>query len=301
MNKLHALEAYCLACEKQSFAAAARELGISAAMVGRYIKQLEEELGCLLVMRNTRKVSITEAGENYYKQISPILKKLHAVDQAMSEYNQEPKGRLSISTSVELGSQYFSGLIANYRELYPQVFLDFHLSNDPLDLLDNKIDLVFRIAPELPDSSYIVQSIAKTKLALWASDSYVEENGQPESLEALKKHQLLFFNHSIRGDHWLFLDKEEIKKIKLPWAWQSNNGRLLNEAAAEGQGIIQAPFYSVKSYVESGQLIEILPEFTIKPLTVFALYPHRCELSLKVKTFIDMAKSYFAKHHSEQF
>ncbi|MCW8876286.1 MAG: LysR family transcriptional regulator [Kangiellaceae bacterium] len=293
MNKLHALEAFCLVCDKKNFASAARQLNISATMVGRYVKNLESELGCLLLMRNTRKVTITEAGQKYYSQVKPLLKKLNLLDQSMVEYNEQPKGKLVISTSVEFGGQYFAPLMQIYRAKYPEVRLDIQLTNSPIDLLDENVDLVFRIAPELPDSSYIARSISKTRLALWASPEYLSLNGTPHSLDDLHNHQLLFFSHSVRSDQWIFKVKKEIKKSKFPWAYQSNNGRLLNEAAANSQGIIQAPYYSVREYVENKQLVELLPLFSINSLGIYALYPHRCELSINVKTFIEEAQQHF--------
>ena len=88
----------------------------------------------------------------------------------------------------------------------------------------------------------------------------------------------------------------EIKSQKFRWAWRANNGRLLNEAAAAGQGIIQAPSYSVKDYALAKRLTEVLPEHSINELTVYAVYPHRYELSTKIKAFVEMAKDYFEKH-----
>ena len=292
MNKLHALEAFCLVCEKLSFSLAAKELNMSATMIGRYVKQLEQELGCLLLMRNTRQVVITEAGLNYQAQVKPLLKKLNSIDQSMAKYNAQPRGKLTVSTSVEFGGLYFAPLIGKYRARYPDVHLDIQLNNAPINLLDEKVDLVFRIAPELPDSSYIAQSIAPTRLTLWVSPKYLSSNGTPQSIEDLRQHQLLFFSHSIRSDQWIFKVNNEIKKFKLPWKYQSNNGRLLNEAAADSQGIIQAPFYSVKRFVENKQLVEIMPQYSVDPLGIYAIYPHRCELSLLVKTFIDETKDY---------
>ena len=118
-------------------------MNVSPTMVSRYIKQLEQELGCLLLKRNTRKVFLTEAGERYKQQITPLLKRLTSVEQQMQEYHFEPQGRLTISTSIEFGGQYLAPLVGTFHQKYPQVELDFDLCNKPLDLLDDNIDLVF--------------------------------------------------------------------------------------------------------------------------------------------------------------
>lgn len=287
------MRAFCLVADLQSFSSAASEMGISTTMVSRYVKQLEQHLGCLLLKRNTRKVFLTPAGDQYRAHIKPLLKKLTLVENQMSHLSDAPSGKLAVSTTLELGAQYFAPLIAQYRQAYPQVLLDINLSNSPIDLFDTDVDLAFRVAPALPNASHIAQSVANSKLSLWVSPQYLAVNGTPTTIAELAEHQLMFFAHNIRKEQWLFEYQGQRQTIKLPWAWTSNNGRLLNEAAASGQGIIQAPSYSVNQYVEQGDLIELMPEYSIKELSISAVYPHRYQLSNRVSSFVEMAKKYF--------
>ncbi len=296
MNKIEAMKAFCLTAEYLNFSQAAKEMDVSTTMVSRYVKQLEQELGCLLLKRNTRKVFITEAGEQYRNSIKPILKKLHLVDNQMRQLKSEPSGELKISTTAEFGGQYLAPLIALYREQYPQVKLNIRIDNVPIDLFDDKTDLTFRVAPSLTNASYIAQKVGQSRLTLWASPEYLTQCGYPESLDDLAQHQLLFFNHSLRKEQWIFNENSERRLVKFNWAWTSNSGKLLNEAAANGQGIIQAPSYSVARYVNNKSLIEVLPEYAVNNLQVSAMYPHRYELSARVKTFVELAKIYFAEH-----
>jgi len=293
MNKIEAMRAFCLVADHYSFSAAAQTMNLSNTMVSRHVKQLEQHLGCLLLKRNTRKVYLTDAGKQYRQHIKPILKKLDLIEHQMHEFNVKAVGKLNISTSLEFGGQYLAPLIELYRKKHPKVALNLTLSNTPVDLFNSEIDLVFRIAPNLPNASHIAQSICTSTLSLWASPDYLSTAGTPNNPEQLREHKLLFFNHSIRKDHWLFNKSNQMIAMKLPWDWTSNNGRLLNEAAANGQGIIQAPKYSVAPYVSKGDLIEIMPEFSIKNLTISAVYPHRSELSSNIKYFVEMAKNYF--------
>jgi DNA-binding transcriptional LysR family regulator len=293
MNKIEAMQAFCLVAEHHSFSLAAKKMTISATMVSRYVKQLEQSLGCLLLKRNTRKVFLTDAGDQYLLQVKPLLKKLNQIENQMHEFHTEPSGKLTISTSIEFGGQYMAPLIASYRLEYPKVALNFMLSNTPVDLFNSDTDLVFRVAPLLPNASHIAQEVCTSTLSFWANPDYLKKFGTPESPEQLSDHKLLFFNHSIRNDHWLFRISNETRAIKLPWDWASNNGRLLNEAAAQGHGIIQAPSYSVANYVKEGRLVEVMSEFKIDNLTISAIYPHRYELSNRVKTFVEMAKVHF--------
>lgn len=293
MNKLEAMRAFSLVCESSSFAEAANKMSVSATMMGKYIKSLENDLNCLLIKRNTRHISITEAGRCYLKEIEPLLSKLSQIELKMSRFNQTPQGRLTLSSSIEFGGQYLAPIIALYRQKYPDVSLEIDLSNQPSDLVSHEIDLAFRIAPSLPNASYIAIPICSSTLALWASPEYLSNCGLPREINDLFQHELLFFSHSIRQDEWLFQIGNEQSSVKLPWAWRTNNGRLLNEAAAKGHGIIQAPSYSVREYVQRGELIEIMPEHSIKKLTVSAVYSHSSDLSIALKSFIELAKTYF--------
>jgi len=285
-----------LVCENQSFVAAANTLDVSPTMISRYIKQLEQEYGCLLFTRNTRKVFLTEAGEQYRNHITTILEKLKLAEREIAEYNDIPQGKLTISASIEFGGIYLAPLIKKYREKFPHVQLQINLTNTPVDLLESGTDLVFRVAPTLSDSNLIAQPICFTRLALWASQKYLSKNGLPKNITELKDHQLLFFSHSVRKNQWIFSIDDQHQTVKLPWAWSSNNGRLLNEAAAAGQGIIQAPNYSVDSYVRKKQLVEVMPELSVEQLSISAVYPHRYDLSSRIKTFVEMAKQYFSSN-----
>ena len=293
MNKFTAIHVFCLVCQHQSFAQAAKALTMSPAMVGRYIKQLEQELGTLLVKRTTRHLSITEAGQAYYQQVSGILTQLETAEQQIAGFGTKPQGKLRVSSSIEFGGQYLAPIIVRYRQLYPEVALSFNLTNEPVDITQRQEDLVFRVAPKLADASLKTVPIASSKLALWASSEYLHQHPGITTVDDLNQHQLLFFEHSLRTDQWLFSVNGAIEQRTLPWTWKTNNGRLLNEAASLHQGIIQAPSYSVASYVEAGLLQEVLPQFSINTLAISAIYQHSAQYSLPIKTFIEVAKQHF--------
>lgn len=296
MNKVEFMQAFCLVAEYRSFSKASIELGVSATMVSRYIKQLEKQLGCLLLKRNTRKVYVTDAGHYYLQQIKPVLKKLDVIEQSMHNLNDEPTGQLTISASLEFGGQYLAPLIKQYRAQCPKVQLNLNLTNEPIDLFSTEVELAFRVAPMLPNASHIAQEVCNSRLALWASNEYLAQYGSPNNIEDLHNHELLFFAHSIRKDQWIFSKNNKLETKRFDWAWASNNGRLLNEAASGHQGIIQAPAYSVAKYVNQGLLQEVLPEHSINDLAISAVYPHRYELSNRVKSFVELAKLYFKQH-----
>lgn len=297
MNQVEAMKAFCAVYQAGTFAKASQQLNTSTTMISRYVKQLEDHLGCLLLKRNTRQVNVTAAGETYYEKASDILAELVKSDSLMQQFAKEPAGRLAISSSIEFGGQYLAEPIAQFSQLYPKVSLDLQLSNEPVDIWQENIDLALRVAPKLSSASFIARPIASSRLSLWASEYYLQLNGLPTEPEQLSQHQLLFFSHSLRQEQWIFSatkhSSNEVIERKLPWSFKSNNGRLLNEMAAIGHGIIQAPFYSVASYVQAGQLVEIMPEYAIENLAISAVYPHNSRYSLALKMFVEFISDYF--------
>lgn len=299
-NKIEAMKAYCLVCQHRSFTKAAVELNLSATMISRYIKQLEDSLGCLLIKRTTRSFAITEAGKEYYKSITPLLTQLAngltAINDGMEKYQQQPHGSLRVSSSIEFGGQYLAPLIARFKRQFPAVNLSFNLTNEPVDLINDEADLVLRVAPQLANASLIAIPVCYSRLSLWASPDYLSAGTVPNNLEELAEHQLLFFEHSLRRHQWIFNQGGEQVEKKYQWAWSTNNGRLLNEAASQGQGIIQAPSYSVAKYVAEGTMEEVMPEYAVQPLTISAVYQHSAEYSKSIKSFVELAKAYFSEN-----
>ena len=293
MNQIEAIKAFCALCQQGSFSAAAKALNTSTTMVSRYVKQLENELGCLLVKRNTRQVHVTQAGRHYLTEVAPIMNSFENLQKQMQQYNSQPQGRLTISSSIEFGGQYLSPVIASYSKKYPEVDMEVTLTNQPVDIWNDDVDVALRVAPALPEASFIAQPICYSKLATWASPEYLSRNGIPLSLDDLARHRLLFFSHSIRSNTWIFDQAGKRIEQSFNWTWRSNNGRLLNESAAIGDGIIQAPSYSVAEYVANGRLVEILPELSISRLAISAVYPHSYEYSSSIKALVTELKAYF--------
>ena len=296
MNKFEAIKAFCALCHQGSFVGAAQVLNTSSTMISRYVKHLEKELGCLLVKRNTRQVHITQAGRHYLASIEPLLASFEQVHHQMQQYNDVPQGKLTISSSIEFGGQYLAPVIAQYTKNYPEVDVDVRLSNQPVDIWHDDIDVALRVAPSLPEASFIAQPICHSRLALWASPSYLSAHGKPRKLADLKQYRLLFFSHSVRSNSWIVETDGKQQEITFNWAWQSNNGRLLNEAAALGDGIIQAPSYSVADYVKRGELVELMPELSLDKLAISAVYPHSYEYSISIKALVMELKNYFSLH-----
>jgi len=294
MDKFKHLQVFCRAVELGTFTAVAKELDYSPMMISKYIAQLESSLSVGLLNRTTRKLSLTEAGKGFYHRSKQLLEDLDELEESTTELGQNVKGLLNISVSIDFGSLYMVSAIDDYQKLYPDVKILMTLENRPVDLSDGQIDLTIRVTDFLKPG-LVARKISKTYLGLYTAPSYITEKGQPESLEALVEHRCLHYKDTPHRDNWLFLRGGESVKVKPNWHLASNNGRVLCQAAAEGMGIVQAPNLSVKHYLKTGELKEILPDtrLTSDSLAVYAIYLQRRFLPAKLTTFIDFLIGYF--------
>ncbi len=293
MSEINQARAFCAIVEQMNIRKAAVVFGVSATMMSKYLKALEDDLGCHLINRNTRTISLTDAGRHYYQHIKPVLQDWRDLKDHMSHFADEIFGHLKITATIEFGGIYLAAIIKQYRADCPHVALELVLTNRTLNLLDEDIDLAIRVAPKLPDSGMIAVPVGQTKLRLWASPQYLSRSGQPQAPEDLHQHACLFFSQTPRANTWLFSQAGQNFELSFDWQWQTDNGRLLNEAAAAGMGIIQAPDYSVADYVKQGRLVEVLAAYRLQPMNISAIYPQRNSVSPKLSHLIELLKQHF--------
>lgn len=294
MDKFKRIQVFCRAVELGTFTAVAKEMNLSPMMISKYIAQLETSLSVGLLNRTTRKLSLTEAGNSFYYRSKQLLEELYELEESTSELGKNVKGLLKISVSIDFGSLYMVSAIDAYQQQYPDVDVLIILENRAVDLNNGEFDLTIRVTDFLKPG-LVARKICKTHLGLYAAPRYLEAKGQPESLAALARHRCLHYQDTPHRENWLFLQDGKTVKIKPVWHFASNNGRVLCQAAVEGMGIVQAPDLSVKHYLQSGELIEILPDTRLKSdaLAVYAIYPQRRFLPAKLTSFINFLSHYF--------
>jgi DNA-binding transcriptional LysR family regulator len=294
MDKLNNMQVFCRIVELGSFTAVAREMDLSAMMISKYVAQLEESLGVALLNRTTRKISLTEAGEVYYQRSKQLLEDFLELDESTSQLGRNVKGTLRVSASIDFGGLYMVPAIEAYQQLYPEVKIMMTLHNSQVNLSEGSIDLAILITDTL-DLGVVARKIAETRLCAYASPAYIQQYGEPKSLEDLKNHHCLYNTDTPHKDYWIFKDGDDEVKVKTTWRLASNNGRALCQAAALGMGITQAPELSVASYLAQGKLVEILLDYRIPSLNVYATYLQRRFMPAKLTTFVDFLVRYFAE------
>jgi DNA-binding transcriptional LysR family regulator len=169
-----------------------------------------------------------------------------------------------------------------------------NLNNKFVNLRDGRFDLSI-VVTDCLDQGIVARKVATTTLSTYASPSYLAEKGIPKTLDDLSQHRCLHYMDTPHGEHWMFNVLGELKKVKTDWFFSSNNGRALCQAAALGMGIVQVPRLSARSYLESGELVEVLNQYQMPNLPIYATYLQRRFYPAKLTTFVEFLLKYFAK------
>lgn len=299
MNKLNNMQVFCRIVELGTFAAVAREMNLSAMMISKYMAQLEDSLGVALLNRTTRQISLTEAGEVYFHRSRQLMEDFSALEEHTSQLGGQVKGTLKISAPIDFGGLYMVSAIEAYQRQYLDIKVLMSLHNSQVNLSKGSFDLSILVTVDLA-LGVVARKIAETRLCTYASPSYLASYGKPEHIDQLSSHRCLLYIDTPHEDYWLFNTEAEEVKIKPNWHFASNNGRALCQAAVLGMGIVQAPELSIVRYVEEGKLVEILEDFRIPSLSIYATYLQRRFLPAKLTTFVDFMVKYFAElKHNE--
>ncbi|ADT87834.1 LysR family transcriptional regulator [Vibrio sp. Vb2880] len=275
--------------ETGSFTRAAQRLATSVANVSRRIALLEERLGVKLLLRTTRKVSLTEAGQVYYQQCRALLEGLEQAELTVTQMQQTPKGKLKVTAPVTYGEQKIAPLLHDFLLQHPQLELEFVLTNQKLDLIEQGVDVAVRLG-QLGDSSFIARRLSNRNLYVCATPHYLAQYGTPHTLSELTQHSCLVGTH----DHWRFKENQQSRAIRVRGRVHCASGVVLLDAALKDMGLVQLPDYYVEAHLASGRLVEVLPAYRDEREGVWALYPQNRHLSPKVRLLVD----YLAQHLS---
>ena len=286
---LGSIELFCLAAELKSFTAAANAAGVTPAAVSRSITRLEERLGVRLFVRTTRNIRLTESGTLYFQHCKEALTQLTEAETQVTGSQANPAGTIRISLPTTYGHYRILPTLADFRQLYPGIQFELHISNRNIDFLEEGFDLVIR-GRVPPDSNFISRKIEDAELVVVATNEYLSQKGHPKTLEDLHDHDCIQFvlPSTGRSIPWLFIkDAEEYEMLTAGNYSCSEDvlgGVTLAKASA---GIFQTYRYVVEQDLQRGALVEILKEFSGRSRPFNLMYPHGKFLSIKVRTFID--------------
>tara|TARA_B100001063_G_scaffold246518_1_gene286081 strand:- start:1284 stop:2219 length:936 start_codon:yes stop_codon:yes gene_type:complete len=265
-----------------SFTGAAKSLGLPKSTVSRKITQLEERLGVRLLQRTTRTLSLTDTGSAYYNQCSRIIGDVEEANIAVTEMQSKPQGLLRITAPMLFGAEVLSDLISEFLQANPEIQLDVVLTDQPLDLIQEGIDVAFRVG-HLADSSLIARSLGNIQTVTCASPAYIEKNGSPAHPNELLEHVTMSWK---ARNIWEY-DTPEAVSVDLRSKVIVNDALSMRKMALNGLGISRLPAFLCADDIKQGRLLPLLCDWSNKSTPIHALYPSNRHLSVKVRSFVD--------------
>jgi len=291
MENLTDIAVFVEVVKADSFTTAAKELDLSRSVVSKYITRLEQRLGVRLLNRTTRRLSLTEAGRQFFQQSQSALMQLENAEGEILAMQAEPRGLLRISVPSSFGIMHLAPLMPQFQKIYPDLKLDLSINDKIVDIVDEGIDIAIRIG-ELPDSTLIAKRIAQCRYVVCASPTYFEQHDKPIIPEDLTQHNCLLFQFWNTPNQWQFLSKDnQFIDVKVRGEVVSNNSLALRKIMLNNGGISMAPTFLVGDDIKNGHLISVLSDCHIKPLSIYAVYPHRQYLTAKVRAFLEFLSS----------
>ncbi|MCZ8179882.1 MAG: LysR family transcriptional regulator [Rhizobium sp.] len=284
MTNLGDLEVFVRVIAAGSMSTAARDLGLSPAVVSKRIKRLEDKLGTRLLQRTTRQISLTEAGQGFHERVLTVLGGLEEAEAFASGRSSEVNGTLKISASTSFGRMHVAPHLKPFMEAHPDLAIHLVLSDEFTDIVGGGFDLAIRIA-ELNDSSLVARRLAPVRRVLCASPDYLAEYGTPATLDDLKKHRCLpAHNH----ESWRLEGPNGPVTLRPEGMLITNSSEVIREAVIAGLGIALRSTWDVGAELKSGKLVQVLPQYeSSRNVALSAVYPSRQFLPAKVRLFID--------------
>jgi DNA-binding transcriptional LysR family regulator len=304
MDRLASLEAFVRVVDEGSFAAAARSLRLSPAMVSKHVNALERRLGTRLLHRTTRHVALTEAGSVFYDEATTILRALDEAERALSARSGQPTGLVRFTAPVAFGERYVAPLLPKLIRRHPGLEIDLVCDDKEIDLVQGRFDAALRIG-KLPDSSLIARKLAPVDVLVCGSPSYFAKHGHPAVLDDLGRHVCIGYEyHPVgrvgalgrgisgkwTGEGWGFQTdggKGDIVVRLSRTPYRSNNAEMLLALAIEGFGLVQLPTFIVGPDVAAGRLVAVLTQYKPMERWVHIVYPPGRHLPAAVKALSD--------------
>ncbi|MEM5533542.1 LysR family transcriptional regulator [Pseudoalteromonas arctica] len=291
MDKLTTMKTFLAVVQEGSFSKAADKLDISPQLVSKYISALEDNLRTRLLHRTTRKVSVTEAGNQYYQRCQQVIIDIEDMENSLNNLSENVSGVLSISAPMSFGTKHLAGLLVDFQKQYPNLKLDLRLTDQYVDIVEQGIDIALRIGV-LKNSTLIAKKIAPIRLAVFASPDYLKRHGTPQTLLDLQSHNYLRYSHS-EPTKRLFGVNELKSELKLESNFVANNGDLLLNTAIAGGGIAMQPTFIAGEALAQGKVVRILNDYEPDPMGLYMVYANRQFLPSKVRAFVDFTSGYY--------
>jgi DNA-binding transcriptional LysR family regulator len=289
------IRAFVQVFDAGGFSAAARQFGRSKALLSKYVTDLEDHLGVRLMNRTTRKLSLTEAGEAYYREASQLLQQLDDLDASIADQSSAPRGLLRVSAPRNFGERTLVPALFDFLKKYPAVSLDLRLEDRYVDLVDEGVDVALRIST-MTDSSLIARRIAAMHIVVAGAPGLIDRLGAPQTPEALRTLPCIVDTNLQGQANWRFTENGRTVSVHVTGPVRCNSPLVARQAAIAGLGFAMLPSYLAEPAIAAGQLTSVLADLIPGGQTLQAVYPHRRHLAGKVRALIDHLVKWFETH-----
>ncbi len=291
-DALHEIAVFARIVGTGSLSAAARDLGLSPALISRRLAALEARLGVRLINRTTRSLHLTDEGASYYETCTRVLAEMEEADAAVSAGRAEPRGVLRVALPASFGNQHVAPLVPAFAARYPLVQLALSLSDRAVSVVEEGFDLAIRIA-DLADSSLAARKLAPNRRVVCASPAYLRRYGAPRAPEDLAQHNCLTTTDF--SMHWDYRAPDgKPGSVRVTGRYACDNWEVLRDWALAGMGVALKSTWDVRRHLEDGSLVSLLPGYTFaSDVAIYAVYPHRRHLPAKTRVFIEFLAESF--------
>ncbi|MGO2278345.1 MULTISPECIES: LysR family transcriptional regulator [unclassified Psychrobacter] len=292
MGQLEDMAMFVRVVEAGSITKAAEQLNIAKSAVSRRLKDLEERLGNQLISRTTRHSKLTQAGDQYYQQVTNILSAVDAINEYTTDAPMRIEGTLKMTAPLSFGIMHLNDIIDEYAHQHPNLKFELDFSDRRIDLIEDGYELAIRIGA-LRDSSYQAKQLALIRCVICASPDYLARMGTPVTLADLEGHE--FLQYSLTQTNSIELMDAQGKKHhrKIDAKIKATNGEFLVDLAVKGHGITFLPSFIAYKKLQLGELVPVLQQYQLPTLKAYAIYPKNRFLSQRCRYLIDFIAERF--------
>jgi DNA-binding transcriptional LysR family regulator len=297
MDTLTRMRAFIEVVDAEGFSSAARKIGRSKALLSKYVRELEDELGSLLLNRTTRQFSLTEAGHSYFIRASELIREFDTLQETVRDASGDVKGRIKISAPRTLADTAYGQAFVDFAIAFPNIIMDLRLDDRFVDLVEEGYDLAVRVS-RMEDSSMIAKRLAPFSMLLCASPALLAKTSSLTKPQELSHLPCVLDTNSRSLANWHFESPTgESIGVSVKPRFEVNSPFPARQAALAGLGFVLLPDFVAAPELAAGRLVHVLPEYKVgAPAAIFAVYPHRRYLPVKVRTLVDFLANWFKKH-----
>ena len=280
--------------EHSGFSAAGRALGLPKSNVSRRVARLEDALGARLLERSTRRLRLTEVGTIYHRHCRRIVEEAEHAERSVDELLEVPRGLLRVAATITAGQQLLGPLVAEFLTGHPEIDLDLTLTNRPVDAIEEGFDVVVRVGA-LADSGLIAKALGASRFHLYAGTAYMGARDAPDDPAMLAGHDCLVMGEDPSPTTWRLSSRGGERTIRVRPRVTVNDYTTLRRVAVDGGGIAPLPSYMCDELEQSGELIRVLPGWSLPPVPFHAVFPSHRGATPKVRAFLDFLAERIAR------